>query len=52
MGYLPEDVDQDDAYGDLFRAGMTYGMGGPGAAIATGIGTAGLLDYSRRMNRG
>ena len=27
MGYLPEDVDQEDAYGDLFRAGMTYTNG-------------------------
>ena len=48
MGYLPEDVDQEDAYGDLFRAGMTYGMAGPGAAIAGGLTTAGLMDLARR----
>tara|TARA_B100001778_G_scaffold127051_1_gene104554 strand:+ start:877 stop:1650 length:774 start_codon:yes stop_codon:yes gene_type:complete len=48
MDYLPEDVDQEDAYGDLFRAGMTYGMAGPGTAVAAGLSTAGLLDLARR----
>ena len=49
MGYLPEDVDQEDAYGDLFRAGMTYGMAGPGAALASGATTAGLIELAKRM---
>lgn len=40
LGYLPEDVDQLDAAGDLTRAGMTYFMGGPGEALATGTGVA------------
>lgn len=40
LDYLPEDVDQMDAAGDLTRAGMTYFMGGPGAALATGTGVA------------
>ena len=48
MGYLPDDVDQEDAYGDLFRAGMTYGMAGPGTAVAAGLSTAALLDLARR----
>ncbi len=42
LGYLPEDVDQTDAAGDLLRAGMTYGMAGPGTALAAGIGAAGI----------
>ena len=42
LGYLPEDVDQMDAAGDLLRAGMTYGMAGPGTAAATALGIAGL----------
>ena len=50
MGYLPEDVDQEDAYGDLFRAGMTYGMGGPGAAIAGGITGASGVELLRRLS--
>ena len=41
IDYLPEEVDRDDAYGDLFRAGMTYGMAGPGTAIAAGLGGIG-----------
>ena len=48
LGYLPEDVDQMDAAGDLLRAGMTYGMAGPGTALAAGIGAAGL---DRLVNR-
>jgi hypothetical protein len=52
MDYLPEDVDQEDAYGDLFRAGMTYGMAGPGTALAAGISTAGLMDLARRGKLG
>ena len=51
LGYLPEDVDQTDAAGDLLRAGMTYGMGGPGTAAAAAIVTGGLANtpYVRRM---
>ena len=49
MGYLPDDVDQGDAYGDLLRAGMTYGMGGPGAAVATGAGLLGALELTKRL---
>ena len=41
LGYLPEDVDQADAAGDLLRAGMTYGMAGPGTAAAASIVGAG-----------
>ena len=48
MEYLPEDVDQGDAYGDLLRAGMTYGMAGPGSAIAGGLTAAGLIELARR----
>ena len=47
LGYLPEDVDQTDAAGDLLRAGMTYGMAGPGTAAAAsivGAGAAGLAS--------
>ena len=54
LGYLPEDVDQVDAAGDLLRAGMTYGMAGPGTAAAAsivGAGAAGLASNPgfRRM---
>ena len=42
LGYLPEDVDQTDAAGDLLRAGLTYGMGGPGTALAAAITAAGV----------
>ena len=42
LGYLPEDVDQMDAAGDLLRAGMTYGMAGPGTALAAGVTAAGI----------
>ena len=54
LGYLPEDVDQADAAGDLLRAGMTYGMAGPGTAAAAsivGAGAAGLASNPefRRM---
>ena len=49
LGYLPEDADQMDAAGDLLRAGMTYGMAGPGMAIAMGSGIAGSLELSRRL---
>ena len=45
---LAEDVDQEDAYGALFRAGMTYGMGGPGAAVAGGITGAAAAELIRR----
>ena len=45
LGYLPEDVDQMDAAGDLLRAGMTYGMAGPGTALAAGIGAAGSIAW-------
>lgn len=51
MGYLPEDVDQQDAYGDLLRAGMTYGMGGPGVAIASGSGLVAAIELAKRLNR-
>ena len=44
LGYLPEDVDQGDAAGDLLRAGMTYGMAGPGTAAATAILAGGLAN--------
>ena len=43
-GYLPEDVDQQDAAGDLLRAGMTYGMAGPGTAAAAAILAGGLAN--------
>ena len=34
MDYLPEDVDQEDAYGDLFRLReRPPGPGGPGVAL-------------------
>ena len=49
LGYLPEDVDKVDAAGDLLRAGMTYGMGGPGAAIAAGAGAGAVAELVRRM---
>lgn len=49
LGYLPEDVDKVDAAGDLLRAGMTYGMGGPGAAIAAGAGAGAVAELIRRM---
>ena len=54
LGYLPEDVDKADAAGDLVRAGMTYGMAGPGTAAAAsilGAGAAGLASNPgfRRM---
>lgn len=49
MDYLPEDVDADDAYGDLFRAGMTYGMAPAGGLIA-GL-TTGAMVNARRANR-
>ena len=44
LGYLPEDVDQQDAAGDLLRAGMTYGMAGPGTAAAAAILAGGLAN--------
>ncbi len=44
LGYLPEDVDQTDAAGDLLRAGMTYGMAGPGTAAAAAIIAGGLAN--------
>ena len=44
LGYLPEDVDQTDAAGDLLRAGMTYGMAGPGTAAAAAIVAGGLAN--------
>jgi hypothetical protein len=44
LGYLPEDVDQKDAAGDLLRAGMTYGMAGPGTAAAAAILAGGLAN--------
>ena len=49
LGYLPEDVDKMDAAGDLLRAGMTYGVGGPGAAIAAGAGAGAVAELVRRM---
>ena len=49
LGYLPEDVDKVDAAGDLLRAGMTYGVGGPGAAIAAGAGAGAVAEFVRRM---
>ena len=49
MDYLPEDVNADDAYGDLFRAGMTYGMAPAGGLIA-GL-TTGAMVNARRANR-
>lgn len=49
LGYLPEDVDKMDAAGDLLRAGLTYGMGGPGAAIAAGAGAGAVAELVRRM---
>jgi len=52
LGYLPEDVDKVDAAGDLLKAGMTYGMAGPGAAIASGASVAGIMELARRLNRG
>ena len=42
MDYLPEEMDSADAYGDLFRAGMTYGMAGPASAAASAIGATAL----------
>ena len=50
LGYLPEDVDTADAAGDLLRAGMTYGMAGPGSAIASGASAIGLMELARRLN--
>lgn len=49
LGYLPEDVDKMDAAGDLLRAGMTYGVGGPGAALAAGAGAGAVAELVRRM---
>ena len=46
LGYLPEDVDQMDAAGDLLRAGMTYGMAGPGTAAAAAIAGAGVAGLT------
>ena len=50
MDYLPEDVDQQDAYGDLLRAGMTYGMAPAGGLIA-GMTAGGIVNAlnKRRM---
>ena len=49
LGYLPEDVDKVDAAGDLLRAGMTYGMAGPGSALAAGAGAGAVAHLVRRM---
>ena len=46
MEYLPEDVDKEDAYGDLFRAGMTYGMAPVGGLIA-GLTAGGIVNARR-----
>jgi len=50
MDYLPEDVDKEDAYGDLLRAGMTYGMAPVGGLIA-GMTSGGIVNQlnKRRM---
>ena len=42
LDYLPEDYDQQDAAGDLLRAGMTYGMAGPATAAVGALGTGAL----------
>ena len=47
MDYLPEDVDKEDAYGDLFRAGMTYGMAPAGGLIA-GLTAGGIVNARRK----
>ena len=52
MEYLPEDVDQGDAYGDLFRAGMTYGMAGPATAATAAVVGAGLMRPELRRFAG
>lgn len=52
MEYLPEDVDQGDAYGDLFRAGMTYGMAGPATAATAAVVGAGLMRPELRRYAG
>ncbi len=51
MDYLPDDVDKEDAYGDLVRAGATYGMAPLGGLIAgmTAGGTANALMNQNRM---
>lgn len=49
LGYLPEDVDKVDAAGDLLRAGMTYGVGGPGSALVAGAGAGAVAHLVRRM---
>ena len=43
LGYLPEDVDKMDAAGDLLRAGLTYGMGGPGTAALSAVAGGGAM---------
>lgn len=56
LDYLPESVDQQDAIGDLTRAGTTYAMAGPGAAAVSallgGAGAAMLDGYLGRTRQG
>lgn len=56
LGYLPEDDDKMDAAGDLLRAGMTYGMAGPGhalvGALAAGAGVTAATHPAIRRYAG
>jgi len=53
MDYLPPETDKDDAYGDLFRAGMTYGMAGPATAAVGALagGSAAALAAHPKLRR-
>lgn len=56
LDYLPEDDDKLDAAGDLLRAGMTYGMAGPGralvGALAAGAGVTAATHPALRRYAG
>ena len=53
MDYLPPETDKEDAYGDLFRAGMTYGMAGPATAAVGALagGSAAALAAHPKLRR-
>ena len=51
-GYIdPQDTSLGEYLGDVIPAGTTYALAGPGKALVSAIGTAGLLSAANRLSR-